>query len=100
MKPTKLEYADQRMRQKWHDLVMAEQQGASMQQLERMYNAYILAVEEYNRCSAQAANQPEEQALPISVQPEPEPVKHASTTSASSKSPTAVRNGRQKRKDS
>ena len=100
MKPTKLEYADQRMRQKWHDLVMAEQQGASMQQLERMYNAYILAVEEYNRCSAQATNQPGDQAIPISVQPEPEPVNHIPTTSTSSNSTITARNGRQKKKAS
>jgi hypothetical protein len=100
MKPTKLEYADQRMRQKWHDLVMAEQQGASMQQLERMYNAYILAVEEYNRCSAQFAHESGEQTLPIPVQSEPEPVNHAPTTSATSTSSMTVRNGRQKKKAS
>jgi len=98
MKPTKLEYADKRMRQKWHDLVMAEQQGASMQQLERMYNAYILAVEEYNRCSAQSTNEPGEQALPISVQPES--INQVPTTSASSSSTITVRNGRQKKKAS
>jgi hypothetical protein len=48
---TELEHAQKRMQQKWHDLVMAEQQGASIPALERMYNAYMLAVEEYNRCS-------------------------------------------------
>jgi hypothetical protein len=47
---TEIEHAQKRMQQKWHDLVMAEQQGASIQTLERMYNAYMLAVEEYNRC--------------------------------------------------
>ena len=45
-----LEYAEKRMRQKWYDLVMEEQSGASLQVLERMFNAYMLAVEEYNRC--------------------------------------------------
>ena len=45
-----IEYAEKRMRQKWHDLVMEEQKGASMQVLERMFNAYMLALEEYNRC--------------------------------------------------
>jgi len=45
-----LEYAEKRMRQKWHDLVMEEQRGASVPMLERMFNAYMLAVEEYNRC--------------------------------------------------
>ena len=44
------EYAEKRMRQKWHDLVMEEQRGASMQVLERMFNAYMLALEDYNRC--------------------------------------------------
>lgn len=44
-----LEYAQRRMQQKWYDLVMAEQQGASVQTLERLYTAYMLAVEEYNR---------------------------------------------------
>jgi hypothetical protein len=46
---TERERAEQRMQQKWYDLVMAEQQGASQQQLERLYNSYILAVEDYNR---------------------------------------------------
>ncbi len=50
MTAVELEYAEKRMRQKWHDLVMEEQRGASMQLLERMFNAYMLAVEEYNRC--------------------------------------------------
>ena len=48
-----LEHAQKRMQQKWYDLVMAEQQGASIQVLERMYNSYVLAMEEYNRCSAE-----------------------------------------------
>ncbi|GAC1429331.1 MAG: hypothetical protein PVS3B3_30160 [Ktedonobacteraceae bacterium] len=46
-----LDYAEKRMRQKWHDLVMEEQRGASVPMLERMFNAYMLAVEEYNRCA-------------------------------------------------
>lgn len=45
-----IEYAEKRMRQKWHDLVMEEQKGASMQVLERMFKAYMLALEQYNRC--------------------------------------------------
>src|SRR2546423_292146 len=48
-----LEHAQKRMQQKWYDLVMAEQRGASVQVLERMYNSYVLAMEEYNRCSAE-----------------------------------------------
>jgi hypothetical protein len=46
------QYAEQRMQQKWHDLVIAEQQGAAVPVLERMYSAYMLAVEEFNRCSS------------------------------------------------
>jgi hypothetical protein len=44
-------YAEQRMQQKWYELVLAEQQGASQQQLERLYNSYMLAVEDYNQRS-------------------------------------------------
>ena len=57
MTAVELEYAEKRMRQKWHDLVMEEQSGASMQVLERMFNAYMLAVEEYNRCLEQVSPQ-------------------------------------------
>jgi uncharacterized protein YqgQ len=46
-----LEYAEKRVQQQWHDLVMAEQEGASLQELEQMYDSYILFLEEYNRCS-------------------------------------------------
>jgi len=46
-----LEHAQKRMEQKWYELVMAEQHGGSVQVLERMYNSYVLAMEEYNRCS-------------------------------------------------
>jgi hypothetical protein len=42
----------QRVQQEWYALVSAEQQGASIQVLERLYASYILAVEEYNRCTA------------------------------------------------
>ena len=57
MTAVELEYAEKRMRQKWHDLVMEEQSGASLQVLERMFNAYMLAVEEYNRCLEQVSPQ-------------------------------------------
>ncbi len=57
MAAVELEYAEKRMRQKWHDLVMEEQSGASMQVLERMFNAYMLAVEEYNCCLEQVSPQ-------------------------------------------
>jgi hypothetical protein len=49
MTATPLAYAEKRMRQRWYELVMAEQKGATEQVLERMYNAYIRAVDEYNR---------------------------------------------------
>lgn len=51
MTSVELEYAEKRMHQKWHDLVTEEQRGASVQVLERMFNAYMLTVEEYNRCA-------------------------------------------------
>jgi len=86
MTTTELEYAEKRMRQKWYDLVMAEQKGASRPTLERMYNAYMLAVEEYNRCSATAnatdsteTPEPTETAIPISSQratPSTRPLHH------------------------
>lgn len=56
---TQLEYAEQRMQQKWCDLVLAEQQGASTQVLERMYTAYVLAMESYN-CYAAEQEQPQQ----------------------------------------
>ncbi|GHO44312.1 hypothetical protein [Ktedonospora formicarum] len=48
-----IERAEKRMQQKWYELARAEQDGAPPQALERMFNAYMLAVEEYNRCSEQ-----------------------------------------------
>ena len=57
MTSVELEYAEKRMRQKWHDLVMEEQRGASVPMLERMFNAYMLAVEEYNHCVELYASQ-------------------------------------------
>jgi len=78
MTPAELEYAEKRMRQKWYDLVMAEQQGASLPVLERMYNAYILAVEEYNRCSEQ--QQSKHQDAPIPVSPQNTSASHASSS--------------------
>lgn len=46
-----LESAQKRMQQKWYDLAMAEQRGDALPVLERMYSAYVLAMEEYNRRS-------------------------------------------------
>ena len=51
MNRAQLEHAQQRMEQKWYNLVTAEQRGESMPVLERLYNSYVLAMEEYNRCS-------------------------------------------------
>jgi hypothetical protein len=45
-----LERAQKAMQQQWYDLVMAEQQGSSLEVLEQMYDSYILLAEEYNRC--------------------------------------------------
>jgi hypothetical protein len=55
--PVKLEYAEQRMKQRWYELVMAEQRGASEQELENLYATYMQALEEYNRCSQAQARQ-------------------------------------------
>ena len=62
-----LEHAQKRMEQKWYDLVMAEQHGASVQVLERMYNSYVLAMEEYNRCSAEYQRECQVESDPIPV---------------------------------
>jgi hypothetical protein len=64
MTPNELTSTEQRMQQKWHDLVMAEQQGASMLVLEQMYNAYIVAVDEYNRCQSDT-NSASQAAVPL-----------------------------------
>lgn len=53
MAATQLERAEQRMQQRWYDLVMAEQNGAIVPVLERLYTFYILAVEEYNRFASE-----------------------------------------------
>ena len=63
---TQLNYAEKRMQQKWYELVMAEQQGAAVSVLERMYSAYVLAMEEYNRCAAE-----QEPQAPVTLQPSP-----------------------------
>ncbi len=46
---TEREYAEQRVQQKWYELVMAEEQGMPVAGLERFYQAYLRAVDEYNR---------------------------------------------------
>jgi hypothetical protein len=50
MTSAELEYAQKRLQQKWHDLVIEEQKGTPLPVLERLFNEYMLAVEEYNIC--------------------------------------------------
>ncbi|HEX7736177.1 MAG TPA: hypothetical protein VF458_15090 [Ktedonobacteraceae bacterium] len=45
-----VEYAEQRMQQQWHYLVMAEEAGEPREVLEQMYDLYILMAEAYNAC--------------------------------------------------
>lgn len=42
-----LERLERRMERKWHDLAMAEQRGQQPHALERMYNAYLRALEDF-----------------------------------------------------
>ncbi len=51
---TQLEYTQKRMQQKWYELVMAEQNGVAAPVLERLYNSYILSIEQYNTCVREA----------------------------------------------
>jgi hypothetical protein len=44
-----LERSQEAMQQQWYELIMAEQQGSSLDALEHMYDSYILLAEEYNR---------------------------------------------------
>lgn len=62
-----LEHAQKRMQQKWYELVMAEQRGTPMQVLERLYSSYVLAMEEYNRCSAEYQGECQAEGDPIPV---------------------------------
>ncbi|MGZ3610325.1 MAG: hypothetical protein ACXWPS_03675 [Ktedonobacteraceae bacterium] len=50
MTQTDLEHAQKAMQQQWYELVMAEQEGSSLDELEHLYDTYILLAEEYNRC--------------------------------------------------
>jgi len=62
MSRAQLERAEERVQQKWYDLVMAEQRGTPTPTLERLYNAYMLAVEEYNHCREAAQRQQQQDA--------------------------------------
>jgi len=44
---TELNRAEQRMQRRWFDLAMAEQRGQPMPVLERMYDTYLRALDEY-----------------------------------------------------
>lgn len=44
---SELERLERRMERRWHDLAMAERRGQPVPVLERMYDAYLRAVEEY-----------------------------------------------------
>jgi hypothetical protein len=45
-----LERLERRMERKWHDLAMAEQRGQQPHALERMYNNYLQALDEFISC--------------------------------------------------
>ncbi len=58
MPPTKapqetIEYAERQMQRCWYNLAMAEQAGQSAQVLERLYQVYHCALEEYLRLCEQ-----------------------------------------------
>lgn len=44
---SELERLERRMERKWYDLAMAEQRGMPVHTLERMYDAYLRALDEY-----------------------------------------------------
>lgn len=50
MTPQEFALAQEHVQQCWYALIQAEQQGASMQTLERLYASYIASAEAYNRC--------------------------------------------------
>jgi hypothetical protein len=60
MTQSDLEHAQKAMQQQWYELVMSEQEGSSLDELEHLYDTYILLAEEYNRCFE--ASQQEHQA--------------------------------------
>lgn len=72
MASKELEFAEKRMQQKWYDLVMAEQQGAAVQVLERMYNSYVLAVEVYNHCLADEQRRKTQPLVPVPAPASPQ----------------------------
>lgn len=67
MTSAQLEYAQKRMQEKWYALAMAEQRGAAVPVLERLYNAYVLAMEEYNRYSDEYQREQQSGRSPLSA---------------------------------
>ncbi len=52
---TELERLERRLEGRWHDLTLAEQRGQPLRVLERMYDAYLRALDDlvdYQRASA------------------------------------------------
>ena len=47
--PNDLEQLERRMERKWYDLATAEQRGQPVHVLERMYDAYLKALDDYVR---------------------------------------------------
>jgi len=47
---------ERQMERRWHDLALAEQRGQPIHVLERMYDGYLDALDEYMRCQ-RALNQ-------------------------------------------
>lgn len=47
---TELERIERRMERRWYDLAMAEQRNQPVHVLERMYDAYLKALDDYVRC--------------------------------------------------
>jgi hypothetical protein len=57
MTMSQLERLEWRLERRWHDLATAEQRGQPLPVLERMYDAYLRALDElvaYQRASARA----------------------------------------------
>jgi hypothetical protein len=56
--PADLQRLDRRMQQRWFDLAMAEQRGQPAHALERMYSAYMVALEDYITCQRALSGKP------------------------------------------
>jgi len=49
---------ERRMERRWYDLAMAEQRGQPVHALDRMYDAYLRAMDEFVACSRALAGRP------------------------------------------